>query len=588
MMKLFPVDLFIIGWYFSVCLFTGVYLSRVGSKNTEHYFVAGRSLPWWIAGTSMVATTFAADTPLAVTGLTASNGIAGNWFWWSFMFGGVLTAVFYAKLWRRSEVMTDNEFIELRYSGKPAAVLRGFRAVHQGVFLNAIIMGWVMLAMAKIFQVTLGWPRVSSTIFAALIALGYTLISGIWGVTFTDVIQFILAMLGCTILAFFALAHVGGLDGLQQGLVSNYGTVRAGEILSFFPGPESIWMPFAVFLTYLTLNWYASWYPGSEPGGGGYIAQRMFSCKTERDSKLSVIWFTFAHYVLRPWPWIIVALVSLVVWPGIADPEMGYPLAMSTFLPVGMRGLIIASFLAAFMSTMSTQINWGSSYLVRDFYQRFLKKDASETHYVRAARGFSVLQLLFAVLVSFVFPSVAQAWQFLIVIGAGTGLVFLLRWFWWRVNAWSEMFAMVGAIVIGLILTFTLDSWITQIWITFLSVTTIWVLVTLLTSPEKTETLKTFYTKVHPGGLWGPIRKEVDVVGDRITWKDWMSWAVGCVFILSGLLGIGYLLFGPRGRGMLLIFVSIVFFISFYLLLETEREDELSRIRKRQNSLREE
>ncbi|HIH97652.1 MAG TPA: Na+:solute symporter [Thermoplasmata archaeon] len=567
MIELHPVDWFIIIWYLLVCTFVGLYYSKVASKRMEEYFVAGRSLPWWITGTSMVATTFAADTPLAVTALTAQHGIAGNWFWWSFMFGGMLTAIFYAKLWRRSEVLTDMEFAELRYSGKPAAALRGFRSLYTGIFINAIIMGWVMLAMAKIFSVVLGWPTVSSTILAAVIALAYTLLAGLWGVTMTDVVQFILAMLGCVVLAVFALAHVGWIDGLHAGLVSTYGQARTSEILSFAPSLTSIWMPFAMFLTYLTLNWYSSWYPGAEPGGGGYIAQRMLSCKTEKDSKLSMIWFTFAHYVLRPWPWIIVALVSMVVWPNLADPELGYPLAMGTFLPVGLRGLIIAAFLAAFMSTMSTQINWGSSYIVRDFYQRFIKKDAPPKHYVNVARGVSALQLGLAILISFVFPSVADAWKFLIVIGAGTGLVYLLRWFWWRVNAWSEISAMCSAMVIGLSVTHLTSDWVIQMWVTFISVTSIWLAVTFLTKPEEERTLDHFYKKVHPGGFWNQVRARTGVKGDRITARDWIGWAVGCLFILTGLMGTGYLVLGQFLTGVPLLATSIVSFVVLYTLI---------------------
>lgn len=566
MISLHPIDYFIIIWFLAIIIGVGAYFSKAASKNVGNFFVAGRSLPWWIAGTSMVATTFAADTPLAVTGLTAQYGIAGNWFWWSFVFGGVLTAIFYAVLWRRSGVVTEIEFTELRYSGRPAAALRGFRSLYMGIVINGIIMGWVMLAMATIFQVVLGWPKIEATILAAVLALAYTLLSGLWGIAVTDVIQFVLAMTGCIVLAIIAVVKTGGISGIEQKLVEIYGASGANQILSFMPDPNSFYLPIAMFLTYIGLNWYATWYPGAEPGGGGYVAQRMFSCKSEKDSKLAVIWFTFAHYVIRPWPWILVALVSLVTWPNLENPEMGYPMAMSEFLPVGLRGLIIAAFLAAFMSTMASQISLGSSYIVNDFYMRFIKKDAPKKHYVAAARIVSVIQLAIAIVIAFLLPSVADAWKFLVIIGAGTGLVYLLRWFWWRINAWSEISAMAAAVVVGLssLLLIFPDNWAAQMWTTFAAVTAVWVTVTLLTGPEKEETLIGFYRKLHPGGVWGGIANKSGVAGDRITASHWASWIFGVAFILCSLFGIGKILLGETGMGILLIIGAAASFVIAY------------------------
>jgi SSS family transporter len=565
MISLHPVDYFIIAWFLVIIIGVGAYFSKAASKNVGNFFVAGRSLSWWIAGTSMVATTFAADTPLAVTGLTARYGIAGNWFWWSFVFGGVLTAIFYAVLWRRSGVITDIEFTELRYSGKPAAILRGFRAIHMGILINGIVMGWVMLAMATIFQVVLGWPKVEATILAAVLALAYTLLSGLWGIAVTDVIQFVLAMTGCVVLAIIAVVKSGGISGIEEKLVQIYGEGGASQMLSFMPDPSSLYLPIVMFLTYIGLNWYATWYPGAEPGGGGYVAQRMFSCKSEKDSKLAVIWFTFAHYVIRPWPWILVALVSLVTWPHLENPEMGYPMAMSTFLPVGLRGLIIAAFLAAFMSTMASQISLGSSYLVNDFYMRFIKKDASKRHYVGAARIASVIQLVIAIVIAFMLQSVANAWQFLVIIGSGTGLVYLLRWFWWRINAWSEISAMAAAAIVGISSSYIFpDNWVAQMWLTFAAVTAVWIVVTLLTEPEKEETLIGFYRKLHPAGFWSDISKKSGVVGDKITASHWISWVFGVAFILCSLFGIGKIILGDYGTGAILAAGAVVSFLVVY------------------------
>jgi SSS family transporter len=572
MIHLHIIDWFIILWYLLISLGVGLYFTRRASKKIDDYFVAGRSLPWWIAGTSMVATTFGADTPLAVTGLTAQYGIAGNWFWWSYIFGGVLTAVFYAKLWRRSGVITDVEFTEMRYSGKPAATLRCFRAIHTGVFVNALIMSWPLMAMSKIFQIFLGWPKVEATIIVAVIALIYTVLAGIWGITMTDVIQFVVAMVGAFALAILAINYVGGISGLYTGLVNIHGVERARDMLRFIPTAKSAFLSLPIFLTYIGLNWYASWYPGAEPGGGGYVAQRMLSCKTEKDSTLSVIWFTFAHYNIRTWPWVIVALVSIVVWPGLADPELGYPMAIELLMPTGLLGLIVVAFLAAFMSTMDTHINWGASYIVRDVYQRFIKKDADAKHYVTVARISSVFVLILAILFSFVFKQISQAWMFLVVIGAGTGLVYLLRWFWWRINAWSEISAMCAAVVVGLTTQFLTSNWVTQMWVTFLTVTTVWLTITFLTRPEKNEVLDAFYEKIKPNGFWGPVAKRTGIPIEKgAMMRSWITWICGCAFIIACLVGTGFIILGSFKIGIPFLILTVISFVGLYFYIIREK-----------------
>ena len=389
-MLLTTLDWVIIAGYFILSLAIGLYYYRRAGENVEEFFVAGRALPWWLAGTSMVATTFAADTPLAVTEMVARNGVAGNWLWWSMLPSGMLTVFFFARLWRRAEVMTDVEFVELRYSGKPAAFLRAFRSLYLGLAINLIIMGWVNLGMAKILSGTLGLEKWQALAFCLSITLVYSALSGLWGVVITDAVQFVIAMIGSIALAFFALRAVGGVDGLKSGLASAtpVGSTEpfGAHALSLWPDGSAMWMlPLLTLVTYLAVNWWASWYPGAEPGGGGYVAQRIFSAKDEKHGVLATLWFNVAHYALRPWPWIIVALCSLVLYKGGAvnpvtgqvDPAFGYVLVMNELLPPGFRGLLLASFAAAYMSTISTQLNWGSSYLVNDFYRRFIKADAT-------------------------------------------------------------------------------------------------------------------------------------------------------------------------------------------------------------------
>src|SRR5229473_3038605 len=382
-MKLTVLDWCIVAAYFGFNLAVGFYYKSRAGKSTGEFFLGGRNVPWWLAGTSMVATTFAADTPLAVTGMVARNGIAGNWLWWNFVASGMLTVFFYARLWRRSGVMTDVEFAEIRYAGKPAAFLRGFRALYLGIPINCIILGWVNLAMVKILQLIFGIGKFEALVIVlGMIALtsAISTLSGLWGVLVTDMFQFVIKMSMVIILAVFAVNAVGGIEEMKTKLVA----AGRGDALNIVPTVGSAWMPMIAFFVYIGVNWWATWYPGAEPGGGGYIAQRMFSAKDEKHAVLATLWFNIAHYAVRPWPWILVALASLILFPGLADPETGYIRVMIDYLPSSLRGLMVAAFAAAYMSTIATQLNWGASYLVNDCYRRFLRRDATERHYVRA------------------------------------------------------------------------------------------------------------------------------------------------------------------------------------------------------------
>ncbi len=444
-MILTPVDWLVVAGYFALSVAIALRYSGRATSSSQEFFLSGRAVPWWLAGTSMVATTFAADTPLAVTGLTVKYGIAGNWLWWSFVMSGMLTAVLYARLWRRAGVMTDAEFAELRYAGRPAAFLRAFRACYLALAVNAIIIGWVTAAMAKILGLTLGVGKWQATVGLFLLTGLYSALSGLWGVLVTDFFQFALAMTGCVALAGFALGAVGGLGGLLAALHARF---PDGAPLRLVPDLDSAWMPALTFFVYIAVNWWASWYPGAEPGGGGYIAQRIMSARDERHALLAALWFNIAHYALRPWPWILVALVSMILYPGLADPEAGYVRVMVDHLPPFWRGFLLAAFFAAYMSTISTQLNWGASYLVNDVYRRFWAPDRAESHYAAIGRLATVAMMGVSGLATYYIGSVEGAWKFLLALGAGTGLVYLLRWYWWRINAWSEVSAMVAALVI--------------------------------------------------------------------------------------------------------------------------------------------
>ena len=577
-MQLTLIDWLAIAAYFLLNILIGLYYRKRATGSTEDYFVSGRDVTWWLAGTSMVATTFAADTPLAVTGLVASYGIAGNWLWWSMLMSGMLTVFFYARLWRRAGVLTDVEFAEISYSGKPAAFLRGFRALYLGLPINCIIMGWVNLAMVKILMMIFGITKVQALLLVFGIMLVTALIStlsGLWGVLVMDLFQFVLKMGMVIVLAYFAVRAVGGMGALKLKLLALDAAKVAtsggqGSILSFLPDVGSPWMPMITFFVYIAVNWWATWYPGAEPGGGGYIAQRIFCAKDEKNSLLATLWFNVAHYAMRPWPWILTALCSLVLYPTLADKESGF---IKTFIdpnvfPIALRGVMIAAFAAAYMSTIGTSLNWGASYLVNDFYKRFLAKGRGEKHYVTISQIATVLVMLISCVVTYYQDTIAGAWKFMIAIGAGTGSVFILRWFWWRINAWSEVFAMGASFVVSLLLQvyFKLDNNNPRefAWIVIITVscsTIAWLAATFLTAPEKKEVLLAFYRKVHPSAaLWGPIAEEAtDVVPKRDGYFNLLDWISGCVLVYMTLFGVGKIIFGQLLLGMIFLVVGVLF-----------------------------
>jgi Na+/proline symporter len=547
-MTLSPLDWSIIAAYFVVSLLIGLYYTRRAGANVGEFFLSGRDLPWWLAGTSMVATTFAADTPLAVAGLVARDGVAGNWIWWNAALGSMLTVFFFARLWRRAGILTDVEFAELRYSGRPAALLRGFRALYLGIPINCIIIGWVNLAMAKILAVTMGWNRMSAVIASLVITAAYSALSGLWGVVVTDFFQFIFAMSGTIALAWFALRipQIGGVAGLRAALPeSTFQFVpRIGADGGAGGAGQALALPIAAFLAYVGVQWWASWYPGQEPGGGGYVAQRMMSARDERHSFLATLWFTIAHYCLRPWPWILVGLASVVLYPGLTDKEAGYVMVMRDHLPVGWRGMLLAAFFAAYMSTISTQLNWGTSYIVNDFYRRFVRTDASEAHYVWISRAATIAIMAIAAVLTFYLESVRQAWEFVLESGAGVGLVLILRWYWWRINAWSEIAAMVApAIGFAYVKLFTSIAFPYTLLYLVAWTTVCWIVVTVVTPPESDARLVAFYRRVHPGGPgW---RRIATLAGgpepERISGLL-VDWVAGWVLIYACLFGLGTLI----------------------------------------------
>ncbi len=570
------IDWSIIILYFAGSAGVGVFYAKRAGKNMQEFFLSGRNLPWWLAGTSMVATTFAADTPLAVTELVARNGIAGNWLWWNFLFGGMLTVFFFARLWRRAGILTDVEFVEIRYSGKPAAFLRGFRAIYLGIFMNCVIMGWVNLAMAAILEGMFGIPRDQVMIYIALtlvVTAVYSALSGLWGVAVTDAFQFVLAMVGCIVLAFIVLGlpEVGGIAGLQAKLPA--WTFRFLPVVG--DGGESLGaggalaLSVAAFLAYVGVQWWASWYPGAEPGGGGYIAQRMMSAKDEKHSLYATLWFTVAHYCIRPWPWIIVGLATLVLYPALGPDEkrLGYVFAMRDHLPIGLKGLLVASFFAAYMSTIATQLNWGTSYIMNDFYRRFVNPGANDRSLVRIARITTILVMLLSLVVTAMLDTISGAWTFIIEAGAGLGLVLVLRWYWWRVNAWSEIAAMITPLIAyGVLSRFTTIHFPESLFYIVGITTVAWLLVTYLTAPVPDSTLKDFYRRVHPGGIgWRPVARLLpDVHGDAGFVGLFLDWLAGVVLVYAMLFGIGKLIFGEVALGLLFIAVGLgaVWFIS--------------------------
>ena len=575
-MQLTFADWAVVALYFAFMLGIGLYYKARASKSLDEYFLSGRNVPWWLAGTSMVATTFAADTPLAVTGMVAANGIAGNWLWWCFVASGMLTVFFYARLWRRSGVTTDIEFAEIRYAGRPAAFLRGFRAVYLGVLINCIILGWVNKAMVDILSLVLGVSELQAlglVILLIAVTSGVSTISGLWGVLVTDLVQFVIKMGMVIVLAVFAVRAVGGVDEMIAKLAVIDAQRGSGSVLNFVPDLDSAWMPLLTFLVYISLNWWATWYPGAEPGGGGYIAQRMLSAKDEKHSLFATLWFNVAHYAVRPWPWILVGLVSLIMFPGLERPETGYIRVMIATLPPSLRGLMVAGFAAAYMSTIATQLNWGASYLINDFYRRFWRTNESAGHYLTASRVATILLTIISAVVTLYLDSIASAWKYLLVTGAGTGGVLLLRWYWWRINAWSEVSSMAVALVVSLTMQlgfgYDSDKPLDFAWLMIITVaitTAAWLLVTFLTSPEPNDTLVAFYRRTRPSRAgWGPIARlapEVRPAADGLS--NLLCWAGGCMLIYGVLFGVGKLILQETTAGMALLGVGAAGLVLIY------------------------
>ena len=612
-MPLTWIDWIVIAGYLLINLAIGIYYRRRASGNTEEFFVSGRNVSWWLAGTSMVATTFAADTPLFVSGVIATQGIAGNWIWWTSCLGGMLTVFFFARYWRRAEVLTDVELTEMRYGGKPAAFLRGFKAIYLGLAMNCLILGWVTNAMVSIIAVllgpliaqgkvvelalgghtllhyTLGTPSHTALLICIFVLIPftgiYTSIGGLWGVLVTDLFQFILKMTMVVVLAWVAVVKIGGMQALKLQLqVVGHAAQKSGaqtsNPLAFFPDfhlgwtSSALWtLPVLTFLMYLGVQWWSAWYPGAEPGGGGYVAQRMFCARDEKNSLGATLWFNIAHYAVRPWPWIITGLVALAVYsphgglrPDAAfgtNPQQGYVMVLRDFLPPALRGVMVAAFLAAFMSTLGTQLNWGVSYLVNDLYRRFLAREKTEKHYVAVGRLFTILMVLISGYVAAQLHSVGQGWQIVLGLGVGTGAVYILRWYWWRISAWSEISAMVVAAVVAVYLnkhfpgddpvTFAKTSLITA------GITTVaWIAATFLTPAESEEKLLAFYRRVRPT-VYGwkriaALAPEIPQVRD--IGSNAFDWFMGCVLVYATLFGIGKIIFGELPLGLLLLAIA--------------------------------
>jgi len=601
-MMLTAIDWAIVAAYFILSIGIGLYFTKRGGESLDEYFLSGRKVSWWLAGASMVATTFAADTPLVVTGLVAKNGVAGNWLWWNMLMSGMLTVFFFARLWRRANVMTDVEFAEIRYSGKPAAALRGFRALYLALPINLIILGWVTRAMIKILTISLGLRDVSVlgiNISGEIIAVGicfvitvaYSAGAGMWAVLWTDLVQFVIKMAAVIILAVYSVKAVGGMDALKSGLATHFGSADAAlSVLPVRMGPTGIeayaWMPLLALAVFLSVQWWAAWYPGAEPGGGGYVAQRIFSAKTERDGVLATLFFNLAHYAIRPWPWIITGLCTVILYPqGIGptgDREAAYVQAFVDLLPTPWRGVMMAGFAAAYMSTVGTQLNWGASYLVNDFYKRFLNRTASEKHYVSIGRWATVFLFFASIFVTMQLETVEGAWKFLLAIGSGTGLVLILRWYWWRINAWSEISSMIASLVVSI-------SAITVIkgrfpdgdlrenaWVMLVTVavsTVVWLTVTFLTKPEPDAVLESFYRRVRPGGPgWARISEKAgfgreSIPGGALAWTNWIA---GIVAVYSSLFGIGRLVLGDVVEGLVLLVLAVA---SFAWIARSFREE---------------
>jgi Na+/proline symporter len=589
-MQLENIDWLIILAFFILSLVIGIIVSKKSGKDITEFFLSGRKMPWWLLGISMVATTFSADTPNLVTDIVRTNGVAGNWVWWAFLLTGMLTVFVYAKLWRRSEVLTDLEFYELRYSGKGAAFLRGFRAFYLGAVFNVLIMASVCLAGIKIGGALLGLSPVETLLISCAVTVIYSSIGGLRGIIITDFFQFILAMVA-TFWAAYEIVNLPQVAGLTNLL--NHPDVIPK--LNLIPDIADTDLFIAVFIIPLAVQWWAVWYPGAEPGGGGYVAQRMLSAKDEKNAIWATLLFNFMHYAVRPWPWILIALASIVVFPNLESLQVAFPNtivgndlaypAMISFLPSGLLGLLVASLIAAFMSTISTHLNWGSSYLVHDFYRRFFVKDRTEKHYVFIGRVFTVLLMVFSAFFALFLNNSLQAFGIILQIGAGTGLIFILRWFWYRVNVYSELTAMIVSFLVALAFEFIIPNnfSVEEKLIIGVTITTIsWLIVTLITPPSNMETLQNFYKKIQPGGPgWKKIIEESESKGITITGKK-EKWDVpsgilcmlfGSISVYSILFGIGYILYSQTTTGIIFLIISVLSVIAlmkFWKRLSTE------------------
>jgi Na+/proline symporter len=585
-MQLTGLDWGFIFGFFALALGIGIMCTRQAGKSSSDFFLSGRNMPWWLLGVSMVATTFSTDTPNLVTDIVRKNGVAGNWVWWAFLLTGMLTVFIYSKLWRRSEVLTDVEFYEIRYSGKTAAFLRGFRAIYLGVFFNIMIMAAVSLAAIKIGGVMLGLSPVNCIVWASIVTVLFSSLGGLKGVLITDFVLFIIAMVGAVAAAIFSInsAEVGSLSAL-------FGNPEVAEKLSLLPKlvpsegggytPESMNLLISVLIIPIAVQWWSVWYPGAEPGGGGYLAQRMLAAKDEKHATGAVLFFNIAHYGLRPWPWIIVALCSIIVFPNLAslqeafphlDPDivnddLAYPAMLQKVLPAGWLGLVLASLTAAYMSTISTHLNWGSSYVVNDFYKRFAKPDASEKELVLVGRISTVLMMVVAGFIALQLTNALQAFQILMQIGAGTGLLFILRWFWWRINAISELVAMVVSFMVAVVFQMVdlgLESW-QQLIIGVGLTTASWITASLLTKPADEETLKSFCRKTNPGGAgWTHIYNAIAAEGGKVEGdavnlpRGILCMVLGCALVYSALFSTGFWLYGQVLPAVILTFAALV------------------------------
>jgi solute:Na+ symporter, SSS family len=571
-MQLTALDWLIVAASLAISFAPAVYLARRAGSSTAEFFTSGQSAPWWLIGVSMVATTFSTDTPNLVTDLVRTGGVASNWAWWAFLLTGMTTVFFYARLWRRLGVLTDLEFYELRYSGRAATWVRGFRAIYLGVVFNVVIMASVNLAAAKIANVLLGWPIGQTLVVCGVINVAFAATSGLWGVLVTDFIQFGIAMAGSFAAAYYAVQHpaVGGLEALMARIPP--------PTLAFVPDLSDWTVALPIFIVPLAVQWWSTWYPGAEPGGGSYIAQRMLAARSERDALTGTLLFNVAHYALRPWPWIVVALASMVVFPEIADirralphvdpalvgHDMAYP-AMLTFLPVGVLGLMVAGLLAAYVSTISTHLNWGTSYLVHDLYRRFIRLDATEAHYVAVGRVVTAALMVAAGLLTLVLESAQTTFALLLSIGAGTGLLYLLRWFWWRINAWSEIVAMATSFALAVALLVLERRGVAppahvSLSLTVAITTFAWLAATWLTPPTAPATLRVFFARVRPAGPgWADIRRSMGgAAGSDDLGTAALGWVASVAFVYAALFGVGFVLVGRPTAAAIAAVVAVV------------------------------